>query len=97
MLRSPLYKNKVKESTGDEALTESLYTVLRNELFANLPHTIKFVSPDAASQLAANLPALVSLNKDNLWIKYGDEGLASFFAEFKANTDESPGLAGFLS
>lgn len=63
---TPLYKNKVVERTGDESAAESLYSLLKQELFANLPHAIKYISPDAAEHLAADLPRLVSLNKDNL-------------------------------
>ncbi len=47
-------------------MTRSLYKLLQHELFANLPHAIKFISPDAAEQLAINLPSFVTLNKDNL-------------------------------
>lgn len=63
---APIYKNKVKEITGDETVTESLYALLKQELFANLPHAIKYISPEAAQQLALNLPGLVTLNKDNI-------------------------------
>ncbi len=62
----PLYKNKVEEHTRNQKHTQELYDLLEKELFANLPHAIKFVSPDAAEQLAANLSSLVTLNKHNL-------------------------------
>lgn len=172
----PVYKNTVQEATGSAQLTESLYTLLKQELFANLPQAIKYISPLAAEQLAPNLPSLVTLNKDNLpqgfilkqtglgelvldydpylenektnpftpleytpevsvtpiydikfasanlkkwvaddnlselfnkipgspkqlinmWIKYGDEGVSSFFHQFKAHTAASPNLAHFI-
>lgn len=63
---APLYKNEVLARTKDEAATNALYDLLQQELFANLPHAIKYVSPDAAEQLALNLPGLVTLNSDNL-------------------------------
>lgn len=63
---TPLYKQKVLERAGDLERTNQLYHLLEQELFANLPHAIKYVSPEAAEQLALNLPQLVSQNKDNL-------------------------------
>lgn len=63
---APLYKNRVRELLQDERLRRSLYELLQTELFANLPHAIKYISPDAAEQLSLNLPGLVTLNKDNL-------------------------------
>ena len=62
----PIYKNKVEEVTGSASRTNYLYSILKQELFANLPQAIKYISPLAAEQFAANLPALLSLNKDNL-------------------------------
>ncbi len=61
-LNRPLYKNIVNKQTRDEDVTESLYALLKQELFANLPHAIKYVSPDAAKHLAQNLMGLVTLN-----------------------------------
>jgi hypothetical protein len=63
---TPFYRNKVIEHTGNNQLTDTLYVLLKQELFANLPQAIKYLSPDAAEYLAAHLPAFVTLNKDNL-------------------------------
>jgi len=57
------YKDKVKQLNLSDAQVELLYDKLKQELFANLPHAIKFLTPEAASQLAENLPGLVVLNK----------------------------------
>lgn len=53
---APLYKNKVRQHTGDDQLTDSLYALLKQELFANLPQAIKYLSPDAAKHLATHVP-----------------------------------------
>lgn len=63
---APLYRNQVEAVTGNPTLTDSLYRLLKQELFANLPHAIKYLSPEAASYLAQHLPGFVTLNKDNL-------------------------------
>ncbi len=47
-------------------LSEKERKNLESELFANLPHAIKYLSPDAAQILADNLPSLSSLNPENL-------------------------------
>lgn len=176
--KAPFYKNKVKASLGgNEEQVEKLYELLGEELFANLPHAIKFITPEAAAELALNLPGWVTLNKENLpngfllkqtlqgelvldfdkyvenehpnvfqplaspfvsedelkpfytiafreedlkawiqndvwykqiislfpttplsnlWIKYGKEGVVSFFEKFEKATAAQPGLSDFL-
>jgi hypothetical protein len=64
---TPQYKSMTLRATGiDESLNDALYALLESELFANLPHAIKYLSPKAAEQLARHLPGWVTLNKDNL-------------------------------
>ena len=87
---SPQYRNKVSEYIDDDRIITSLYALLQQELFANLPHAIKFISPAAADQLAANLPSFVALNKDNLpdgfvLKKTQDDELVLDFAEHEEN------------
>lgn len=62
----PLVVEKVNNSQQAHSKGGALFKLLSEELFANLPQAIKFLSPDAAEQLAKNLPNFVTLNKDNL-------------------------------
>ena len=48
-----------------EAPLNAAYELIQQELFANLPHSIKYLSPMAAKLLAANLPQWAAINKDN--------------------------------
>lgn len=64
---------KTVESVNDPAagvkgrvLRIAFFKSLKKELFANVPHAIKYVSPEAAEQLILDLPGLVTLNKENL-------------------------------
>ena len=63
---SPRYKKKMESATGDTQVLDGLCQMLRQELFANLPDAIKYLSPAAAETLAEHLPQLVTINKDNL-------------------------------
>jgi hypothetical protein len=62
----PVYQKQVERAISNSEERKSLYALLEQELFANLPHAIKYISPEAAEQLALNLPNLVTLNKENL-------------------------------
>ncbi|GGI78265.1 hypothetical protein [Legionella impletisoli] len=64
--QAPHYRRMVELGVHDPKAIESLYDLLKKELFANLPHAIKYLTPSAAEQLALNLPELITLNKDNL-------------------------------
>lgn len=56
----------IKARLDNDDLVETLFSTLRQELFANLPEAIKYLTPAAAEYLAHHLPEFVSLNKENL-------------------------------
>ena len=62
--RSNSYRAIAKANFG-EAPLDAAYELIQQELFANLPHGIKYLSPIAARHLAANLPHWAAMNKDN--------------------------------
>lgn len=64
--RQEPYSSIVASKCPDEAARVTLYKLIQQEFFANLPHAIKFLSPEAAAQLAYYLPGLSTLNIDNL-------------------------------
>ncbi|WED43646.1 hypothetical protein [Legionella cardiaca] len=93
--QEPIYKKRVEEAVNSQQVTEELYTLLKTELFANLPHAIKYLSPQAAEQLAHNLPGFVTLNKENLptgfLLKKTDKGeLVLDYDAFLENENGNP-------
>ncbi len=61
---SSTYRTIARANFGDAPL-DAAYELIRHELFANLPHGIKYLSPTAAAKLAAHLPQWAAMNKDN--------------------------------
>lgn len=61
---SGTYRAIARANFGDAPLNAA-YELIRQELFANLPHSIKYLSPTAAEKLAAHLPQWAAMNKDN--------------------------------
>lgn len=59
------YRERIDASLGKDR-ANLLYSLLQEELFANLPHAIKYLSPAAAEQLSLHLSSYVTLNKENL-------------------------------
>jgi hypothetical protein len=64
--KTPPYEQEVIRTIPDKDERNVLLYLLGRELFANLPHAIKYVTPKAAEVLAANLRNFVTLNKENL-------------------------------
>lgn len=60
------YHSKTKKALENDTQVASLYALLEQELFANLPHAIKYLSPAAGDYLSEHLESLVALNKENL-------------------------------
>jgi len=61
---SSTYRAIARANFGDAPL-DAAYELIRHELFANLPHGIKYLTPTAAAKLAAYLPQWAAMNKDN--------------------------------
>lgn len=72
------YRDLIESTIASPELVNKLLSVLNHELFANLPHAIKYISPEGATHLAQNLPQFLSLNLDNLpqgfMLKQTEEG-----------------------
>lgn len=60
------YRNIARASLFRDDQIEQAFKLAKTELFANLPHGIKYLSADAARKLAAKLPHWVACNKERL-------------------------------
>lgn len=82
-----------KNYIGNDQTSIVKYSRIKNELFANLPQAIRYISPDAAKELAANMDNYFSINKENLpqnfILKKTNEG--EFVLDFMADLEENKG------
>lgn len=60
------YRNVALAAGYQSQQIDDLYRVVQQEFFANMPHAIKYVSEEAAHELAEHLPHFCALNPDNL-------------------------------
>jgi len=65
--RKPPYSEIIAELSADnEEEMAAAYAALEKEIFANLPQSIKFLTPEAARHIACHLPALTAIDPEHL-------------------------------